>query len=101
MAAEVDLPGFGSLVAVSVHPSIRPTVRPNIDRAFEALESLLAGRSFVLGGDLNLSRLYDKVNRTTHHTEFLDALPARGFFDCLEKFHSGEQQTFCGRALHA
>ncbi len=46
------------LVAVSVHASIRPAVRPNIDRAFEALEPLLAGRSFVLGGDLNLSRLY-------------------------------------------
>lgn len=97
MAAEVDLPGHDSLVAVSVHASIRPTVRPNIDRAFEALEPLLAGRSFVLGGDLNLSRLYDEVKRTTHHTDFLYALPRRGFFDCLQKFHPGEQQTNCVR----
>jgi endonuclease/exonuclease/phosphatase family metal-dependent hydrolase len=95
MAAEVELPGFDRLVAVSVHASNLPTVRPNIDRAFEELEQHLHGRSFVLGGDLNLSRLYDKVNRTTHHTEFLDALPARGFFDCLQKFHPGEQHTFC------
>lgn len=100
MAAEVELPGFASLVAVSVHASIRPAVRPKIDRAFEALEPLLAGRSFVLGGDLNLSRLYDKVNRTTHHTAFLDALPGRGFVDCLQKFHPGEQQTNCGRSKH-
>jgi endonuclease/exonuclease/phosphatase family metal-dependent hydrolase len=95
MAAEVELPAFGSLVAVSVHASIRPTVRPNIDRAFEALAPLLADRPFVVGGDLNLSRLYDEVNRTTHHTEFLDALPSRGFVDCLQMFHPGEQQTFC------
>jgi endonuclease/exonuclease/phosphatase family metal-dependent hydrolase len=95
MAADVQLPGFDRLVAVSVHASILPTVRPNIDRAFDELEQHLHGRSFVLGGDLNLSRLYDKVNRTTHHTEFLEALPARGFFDCLEKFHPGEQHTFC------
>lgn len=27
----------------------------------------------MLGGDLNLSRLYDTVKGTTHHTVFLDA----------------------------
>jgi endonuclease/exonuclease/phosphatase family metal-dependent hydrolase len=98
MAAEVEVPGFDSLIAVSVHARILDDyVRPNIDRAFEALEALLAGRSFVLGGDLNLSRNYDKVYRTTHHSEFLDALPGRGFVDCLQKFHPGEQQTFCRR----
>ena len=101
IAAEVDLPESRSLVAVSVHASIRPTVRPNIDRAFAALEPLLADRSFVIGGDLNLSRLYDTVYGTTGHTEFLDALPERGFFDCLSKFHPGQQQTFCGRASYA
>src|SRR3954468_10220325 len=30
MAADVQLPGFDRLVAVSVHASILPTVRPNI-----------------------------------------------------------------------
>jgi hypothetical protein len=81
-----ELAGALSLVAVSLHASIRPTVRPNLDRAFEALEPLLAGRSFVLGGDLNLSRNYDKVHGTTHHTEFLDGLATRGFFDWMRKF---------------
>jgi endonuclease/exonuclease/phosphatase family metal-dependent hydrolase len=96
MAAEVELAGFDRLVAVSVHAQILENyVRPNLDRAFDALGPLLADRSFVVGGDLNLSRLHDKVNRTTHHTEFLDSLPDRGCFDCLQKFHPGEQHTFC------
>lgn len=58
-------------MAVSVHASIRPTVRPNLDRAFDALEPMPAGRSFVLGGDLNLSRDHDKIYGTSHHTDFL------------------------------
>lgn len=41
MAVEVELPGFASSVAVSVHASIRPNVRPKIDQAFEALKPLL------------------------------------------------------------
>lgn len=66
-------------------------------RAFEVLEPLLLGRSFVLGGDLNLSRNYDTAYRTSHHTEFLDGLTTRGFFDCMRKFHPEEQRTFWGR----
>jgi endonuclease/exonuclease/phosphatase family metal-dependent hydrolase len=100
MAAEVELPGGLSLVAVSVHARILHSVRPNLDRAFESLKPMLAGRSFVLGGDLNLSRNYDRVYGTSHHTEFLDGLPAQGFFDCLRKFHPEEQRTFWGRTAH-
>lgn len=101
MAAELPLPGAVSLVAVSVHARIlNGYVRPNLDRAFEALEPLLTGRSFVLGGDLNLSRNYDTVYGTFHHTEFLDGLPGRGFVDCMRKFHSEEQRTFWGRTAH-
>jgi exonuclease III len=101
MAAEVQLPGAVSLVAVSVHARILDGyVRPNLDRAFEALEPLLRGRPFVLGGDLNVSRNYDTVYGTTHHTEFLDGLTRRGFFDCMRKFHPEEQRTFWGRTAH-
>ena len=101
IAAEVELPGAAPLVVVSVHARILDGyVRPNLDRAFDAIEPLLAGRSFVLGGDLNLSRNYDKVYGTSHHTEFLDGLIARGFFDCMRKFHSEEQRTFWGRTTH-
>jgi endonuclease/exonuclease/phosphatase family metal-dependent hydrolase len=101
MAAEVQLPGAVSLVAVSVHARILDgCARLNLDRAFEALQPLLAGRPFVLGGDLNLSRKYDAVYGTTHHTEFLDGLTSRGFFDCLRKFHPEEQRTFWGRTAH-
>ncbi len=66
-----------------------------------ALEPLLAGRSFVLGGDFNLSRNYDKVYGTSHHTEFLDGLVDQGFFDCMRQFHRDEQQTFWGRTKYA
>lgn len=98
MAAEVELPGAVSLVAVSVHARLlNRYVRPNLDRAFEALEPMLAGRSFVVGGDLNLSRNYDEAYGTSHHTEFLDGLPTRGFVDCMRKFHREEQRTFWGR----
>lgn len=98
IAAEIELPDADPLVAVSVHARILDGyVRPNLDRAFEVLEPRLSGRSFVLGGDLNLSRNYDRAYGTSHHTEFLDGLTTRGFFDCLRKFHLEEQRTFWGR----
>jgi endonuclease/exonuclease/phosphatase family metal-dependent hydrolase len=100
-AAEIEVSAGPPLVAVSVHAPTQPSVRPFIDLAFAALRPLLAGRSFVVGGDFNLSRTYDKVYGTTHHTEFLDGLPARGFFDCMRKFHAEEQQTFWGRTRFA
>jgi endonuclease/exonuclease/phosphatase family metal-dependent hydrolase len=101
IAAEIDLPDADPVVAVSVHARILDGyVRPNLDRGVEVLEPLLLGRSFVLGGDLNLSRNYDTVHGTSHHTEFLDGLPRRGFFDCMRKFHAEEQRTFWGRTTH-
>jgi endonuclease/exonuclease/phosphatase family metal-dependent hydrolase len=96
IAAEIELPE--PVVAVSVHARILDGyVRPNLDKAFAALEPLLRDRSFVVGGDLNLSRNYDTAYGTAHHTEFLDGLPTRGFFDCMRKFHPEEQRTFWGR----
>jgi endonuclease/exonuclease/phosphatase family metal-dependent hydrolase len=101
VAATVQIPGPLSLVAVSVHARILDGyVRPNLDRAFEALQPLLAGRSVVLGGDLNLSRNYDKVYGTSHHSEFLDGLSGSGFFDCMRAFHPEEQRTFWVRAAY-
>jgi endonuclease/exonuclease/phosphatase family metal-dependent hydrolase len=55
-AAEVELQGAPLLVAVSVHTPTVPSVRPFVDEAFEELAPLLEGRSFVVGGDFNLSR---------------------------------------------
>jgi endonuclease/exonuclease/phosphatase family metal-dependent hydrolase len=78
-----------------------PSVRPFIDEAFEELAPLLEGRSFIVGGDFNLSRNYDMVYGTTHHTEFLDGLPARGFVDCMREAFGDEQQTFWGRTKNA
>jgi endonuclease/exonuclease/phosphatase family metal-dependent hydrolase len=100
MAAEVELPGGSQMVAVSIHTPTVPSVRPWVDDAFDALAPLLEGRSFVVGGDFNLSRNYDNVYGTTHHGEFLDGLPARGFVDCMRKFHREEQRTFWGRTKH-
>jgi endonuclease/exonuclease/phosphatase family metal-dependent hydrolase len=66
-AAEVELQGASPLVAVSVHTPTVPSARPFIGEAFEELSPLLEGRSFIVGGDFNLSRNYDKVygTRTT------------------------------------
>jgi endonuclease/exonuclease/phosphatase family metal-dependent hydrolase len=100
-AAEVELEGAPPLVAVSVHTPTVPSVRPFVDEAFEELAPLLKGRSFIVGGDFNLSRNYDKVYGTTHHTEFLDGLPARGFVDCMREAFGDEQQTFWGRTKNA
>jgi len=98
IAAEIELPDADPVVAVSVHARILAGyVRPNLDQAFDVLEPLLLGRSFVLGGDLNLSRNYDTAYGTSHHTQFLDGLTTRGFFDCMRKFHPEEQRTFWGR----
>ena len=97
-AVEVALPDQVPLVAVSVHARlVHRTVRPNIDRAFEAVDALVNGRRFIVGGDFNLSRNYDEFHGTTHHTEFLDGLVKRGYFDCHRKFHDEEEQTFWGR----
>jgi hypothetical protein len=99
-AVEVEWSDALSLVAVSVHTPTDP-VRPFNDRAFEALGPHLADRSFIVGGDFNLSRNYDRVYGTSHHTEFLDALPDRGFVDCMRKFYAEEQRTFWGRTKYA
>ena len=101
MAAEVELQGAEPLVVVSVHTPTVPSVRPFIDEAFEELTPLLEGRSFIVGGDFNLSRNYDKVYRTTHHSEFLDSLPTRGFVDCMREAYGEEQRTFWGRTTNA
>jgi endonuclease/exonuclease/phosphatase family metal-dependent hydrolase len=98
IAAEVELAGCPPFVAVSVHAKIVENyVRPNLDEAFDALAPLLEGRRYVVGGDLNLSRNYDKVYGTAHHAEFLDEfLIGRGFVDAHRKFHPEEVQTFWG-----
>jgi hypothetical protein len=76
MAAEVQLEGAPPLVAVSVHMPTVPSVRPFVDEAFEELAPLLGDRLFIVGGDFNLSRNYDKVYGTTHHTpSFSTAFP--------------------------
>ena len=99
--AEVELEEALPLVAVSVHTPTVPSVRPFVDEAFEELAPLLEGRSFIVGGDFNLSRNYDKVYGTMHHTEFLDGLPARGFVDCMREASGDEQRTFWGRTKNA
>jgi endonuclease/exonuclease/phosphatase family metal-dependent hydrolase len=98
VAAEVTLPGVEPLVAVSVHAKIvEGYVRPNLDEAFEALYPLFEGRSYIVGGDFNLSRNYDRAYGTKHHSEFLDdVLPGRGFINAHRKFHREEEQTFWG-----
>jgi hypothetical protein len=45
-------------VAVSVHTQSAPSVRPFFDEAFDELVPFPEGRSFIVGGNFNLSRNY-------------------------------------------
>jgi endonuclease/exonuclease/phosphatase family metal-dependent hydrolase len=98
IAAEVAVPNCPPLVAVSVHAKIVDDyVRPNLDHAFMALAPFLEHRRYIVGGDFNLSRNWDKTYGTTHHTQFLDEfLIERGFVNAHRKFHAEEEQTFWG-----
>lgn len=99
-AAEVTLPDDSTAVAVSVHAQIiKGHVFPNLSEIFDELSALLAGREFIVGGDLNSCRLIDRVYRMTSHGEFFDRIEAGGFFNCHRKFHAEEQQTFWGSGI--
>lgn len=47
---------------------------------------------FIVGGDLNTARLCEKV--WPGHGPFFERLSDSIFFDCFQKFHEKEEQTF-------
>lgn len=103
-AGEMTLPNGMDVVVVSVHGSMISSpkmgyVFPNLDNLFRRdLQPLLNNREFILGGDLNASRLYGKLYSRDYypsdvHGEFFDWVESHGFVNCHRKFHDSEEQT--------
>jgi endonuclease/exonuclease/phosphatase family metal-dependent hydrolase len=64
-----------------------------IDLAIHELGPLLAGRSFVAGGDLNSALLFDATQGGESNRKLFDNISAAGFHD-LQPADMPEQQTF-------
>lgn len=97
-AGEVSLPDDSKLIVASIHAQIiNGYVFPNLGEIFDNLSSVLTGKSFAVGGDLNSCRLLDEVYGSKHHSAFFDKIESGDFFNCHRKFHAREQQTFWGR----
>lgn len=95
VAAKLALPNSRILYVVSIHtPIIRRIVFPHLCEIFDEVESMVHGRSFVVGGDLNTARLVEHVWPGRCHGPFFARLEKSIFFDCCRKFHEVEQQTY-------
>jgi hypothetical protein len=68
----------------------------NRDVLVEQLITLVAGQRFVVGGDLNVARLYDKLYKRRSATRFFDAMAGSGFHDCHWAQHGGRRFRACG-----
>lgn len=65
---------------------------------FHALEEILSGKSFLVGGDFNAARLMDDFSwMAGGNSEFFDSIETKGFNSTLQKFHEGEVQTYFKR----
>lgn len=83
------------IVAISVHaPIIEGHVFPHLDQIFDEIENTVKGQTFIIGGDLNTARLAEQVWPGHGHGPFFERLKDSMFFDCCQKFHDTEQQTF-------
>lgn len=100
VAGEMTLPNGMEVVVVSIHASLtagpkQGNVFPNLDNLFRRdLKPLLEKREFILGGDLNASRLiyqnYPNAYPTDVHGEFFDWIESNGFVNCHKKVYTGE-----------
>jgi len=62
----------------------------------DVIGQLVAGKRFVVGGDLNTARHWDKVYGGRQHTAFFEDLAGRGFHDCHWMKNEKEVQSFWG-----
>lgn len=94
VAAQWESSSAEKVVIVSVHaPIIKNRVFPYLDQIFDEIESLVGNQAFIVGGDLNTARLAEKVWSGYGHGPFFERLAKSIFLDCVQKFHSEEQQT--------
>jgi endonuclease/exonuclease/phosphatase family metal-dependent hydrolase len=107
-ASAIDVRARGSYVAaVTVQEQERPIVFASAHvgpgdyqehrlALADALAQLVAGKRFIVGGDLNTARHWDKVYGGRQHAAFFEGLAARGFQDCHWMKNQREVQSFWG-----
>jgi exonuclease III len=94
-AALIEISPQRKAVIASIHaPIIDGRVFPYLDEIFDEIEKTVNGRAFIVGGDLNTARLAEKVWPGHGHGSFFRRLAESVFFDCHQKFHESEEQTF-------
>ena len=111
-ATVVPAPGVSLLVA-SVHTSARVASqdvlagldaeairRPSVDvpwrndLAYSAYRNLVMDRRFLVSGDWNTARLWDKVYGGSGGVDFFDRAAADGWVECHRMFHDEEGRTW-------
>ena len=100
VAAEVEQPGRSTLVA-SIHVCPDKHLAKNMGTLGDVLQPLLAGRRFIVGGDLNSGRHFDAVYKRSTHRTFLEKLATIRAHDCHFALHGQEIQSYWGRAVEA
>jgi exonuclease III len=79
----------------SIHaPIIKGRVFPHLSTIFDELELLFAGRTAIVGGDLNSARLAEVVWPGHGHGPFFARVERGPFVDCHRRFQQKEVQTF-------
>jgi endonuclease/exonuclease/phosphatase family metal-dependent hydrolase len=94
-AAQVKLREDQKTIVISIHaPIIEGRVFPYLEEIFQEIEEAVIGKTFIIGGDLNTARLAEKVWPGHGHGPFFKKLAQNMFFDCHQKFHTSEEQTY-------
>ena len=99
-AVEVEQPG-GPILIASIHVCPDKNLAKNMEMLGDVLTPLLAGRRFIVGGDLNSGRHFDAVNKRSSHRRFLDKLATLEANDCHFALNGREVQSYWGRAIEA
>ena len=87
------------LLLISIHAPIHKSgyIMPNLQPIFKSVKALVKKRRFIIGGDLNASRMWDDLHGTKHHTDFFNNAESGGFHNCSWSYFGREIQTFFGR----
>lgn len=95
-AAVLRMPATeGEIRIASIHaPIINGRVFPYLSNIFDELETMFAGHTATLGGDLNSARLAESVWPGYGHGPFFERLGRGPFVDCHRRFAPEEVQTF-------
>ena len=92
--AKIKLETGQEIAAASIHaPIIKQRVFPYLDKIFDEVESLVNGRAFIVGGDLNTARLAEEVWPEHGHGPFFERIAKGQFSDCVQRFFVEEPQT--------